>query len=342
MTGWSHKGNTNAEGADRNARVGRWARLVAAAVGTVLAGSLTLPGTCLGDLASLELVVETTRGGARLNAPQGVALNDATGEIILANTNDHRIEIYSPAGRLITRFTHMVPGAAGSQIEGFPKALAAWGDDRILVADARASYVDVLDYRGRSVARLETPSSSGLSAVAITRGGSVLAAPGGEGRIFRFAPDRTPRESWGEAGHGPGQLSSITAITELPDGMIAVTCAQTELAVQIFDPSGRYVRGFGRHDIGAGNFSLPSGVAATRDGRIWVSDELRQVVQVFDSEGRYIGVLGRGGKSPGEFLYPSALAADGGNRLAVTETVGARFQVFRVAAPSDGSAGELP
>jgi DNA-binding beta-propeller fold protein YncE len=151
-----------------------------------------------------------------------------------------------------------------------------------------------------------------------------------------FCPDFAPRPSGGSAGHGPGQLSAITAIAELPDGSIAVACAQTELAVQIFDPTGKYLRGFGRHDIGQGNFSVPSGITATPDGRIWVSDELRQIVQVFNSEGQFLGSLGGGGLAPGEFLYPSALASDGGERLAVAESVGARFQVFSIASAGDG------
>ena len=85
---------------------------------------------------------------------------------------------------------------------------------------------------------------------------------------------------------------------------------------------------------------MPSGIAATPDGRIWVSDELRQIVQVFIPEGEFLGSLGRGGSAPGEFLYPSALATDGGERLAVAESVGARFQVFSIAAAADDAGNE--
>jgi hypothetical protein len=90
------------------------------------------------------------------------------------------------------------------------------------------------------------------------------------------------------------------------------------------------VLGFGVHDIGMGNFSFPSAVASTQDGRIWVSDEIRQVIQVFDSTGQFLGMLGGQGQRPGEFLYPSALACDDGGRLAVTERVGRRLQLLRI------------
>jgi tripartite motif-containing protein 71 len=296
------------------------------------------------DLAKPELMVQGPRGGTPFNAPEGIALNRVTGEIVLANTNDHYVEIYSGGGRLLNRFQHMVKNQDGNLIAGLPKSVAVLGSSLIVIGDAFAPYVDVVDYRGRSVAQLKTaiaPGAGGLSAIAVTREGAILAAgPGGEGSIFSFAPDYTPLPTWGAAGSGPGQLKAITGIAQLPDGSIAVTCAQTELAVQIFDATGHFVRGFGKHDIGQRNFSLPSGVTATPDGRIWVSDELRQIIQVFTPEGKFLGSLGRGGLAPGEFLYPSALATDGGERLAVAESVGARFQVFSISEQGDDAGSE--
>jgi DNA-binding beta-propeller fold protein YncE len=290
------------------------------------------------ELAQRELVVRGPRSGVPFNGPEGIALNPTTGEVVVANTNDHFVEVYSRVGSLLTRFPHLVWTPEGVQVEGLPRGVAVIGADRIVVADAFATYVDVVDYRGRSVARLQTsvpPGAGGLSAVAVTRGGAILAAGvGPSGLIHAFAPDFSSAGSWGVSGSAPGQLSGVTGLAELSDGAIAVTCAQTELAVQIFDPAGVYRRGFGRHDIGVGNFSLPSGVTATPDGRIWVSDELRQVVQVFTAEGEFLGMLGRGGQAPGEFLYPSALASADG-RLAVTERVGARFQVFSIPGQGD-------
>jgi DNA-binding beta-propeller fold protein YncE len=84
------------------------------------------------------------------------------------------------------------------------------------------------------------------------------------------------------------------------------------------------------HDIGPGNFSLPSGVAVSADGRIWVSDEIRQIVQVFEPSGKFIQSVGVGGRGPGEFHYPSALASDGKDLVAVAEREGNRFQLLRV------------
>ncbi len=131
----------------------------------------------------------------------------------------------------------------------------------------------------------------------------------------------------------------MTSIAELAGGNIAVACARTELGVQVFTLSGDFIRGFGRHDIGPGNVSLPSGIAGTADGRIWVTDELRQIVQVFDAEGTFLGAFGGSGLAPGSFLYPSALATDGDSRIAVAERESGRVQILRIAKGEEVSAG---
>ena len=150
------------------------------------------------------------------------------------------------------------------------------------------------------------------------------------GHIFLFSPDYRPLGSWGAPGSEPGQLTRVTGIAEAPSGDLVVTCASTRLAVQIFTREGTFLRGFGKHDLGPGTFSFPSGVAITADGRIWVSDEIRHQVSVFDFAGKFLSSVGSWGEGPGEFAYPSAVATDGGSFLVVAERVGARFQLFAI------------
>jgi hypothetical protein len=116
----------------------------------------------------------------------------------------------------------------------------------------------------------------------------------------------------------------------MPGGNVVVLGEGTDLAVQIFQPDGKFVRGFGGSDQGPGNFSFASGVTVTRDGRIWVSDEIRQFVDVFQPDGEYVGRLGIGGRGPGQFVHPGALATDGAKLIAVAEKAGNRLQLFRI------------
>lgn len=279
-------------------------------------------------------VIAAGYGGARLQAPASVAFDTRRGELIAVNTGLRRIECFGLDGRAKARFLHPVRLADGTVTEGRPWMVAVTADSRLLVVDYQAAYVDVLDLRGRSIARfdlpgVENPLAEGPGPLAVLPDGTIVVATRGpEGRIYRFGPDYRPLGVWGETGEEPGRLSRITCLAATPDGEVVVGCSGTELAVQIFDAEGNYRTGFGVHDIGGGNFSLPSGLTVTSDGRIWAVDELRQIIQVFDAEGGYIGRVGTGGGGPGEFMYPSAIACLGDTLFAVSERVGNRIQLL--------------
>jgi DNA-binding beta-propeller fold protein YncE len=285
--------------------------------------------------ATPELIVNGFGTDASFNVPQAVAIDASRGEVIVGNTGNHTIEVFSLGGRPLARYVHRVEPKSGLWADGSPIALAVDASGRLLVADARAPYVDILDGRGRSVGRIEMPpleGSMGPGSIAVTRAGQILVGTSGEtGRIYRFTREYALDGSWGEAGRSPGMLSNIRGIAEMGDGGIAVLCVDTHFAVQRFGPDGTYRDGFGVHDIGPGNVSMPSGITATEDGTLYVTDELRQIIQAFDGKGATIATFGGGGVRPGEFQYPSALASDGRSRLAVVERVGARLQLLRLA-----------
>lgn len=312
----------------------------------LLCAVLLAPSTLYAtDLAVPEQVISGYEEGVRFHVPRGVALDPAREELIVANTGDHRIEIYSLRGRSLARFVHNVRLADGTEMPGLPRAVAVLPTGRIAVTDNLSSTVDILDRRGRIVAQLSLPSSAKGSplALAVTPdGGLLVGGPSGDDRIHRFDAAFHLVASWGVRGGEPGQLSAISGIAVLPDGRVAVTCADSKVAVQVFSQDGTYAFGFGKHDIGHGNFSLPSGIAATSDGRIWVSDEVRQIVQVFDASGTFLGMFGGFGAAAGDLNYPSALASDGGRRLAVAEREFGRVQILNTNGGGEGTAKNVP
>lgn len=291
------------------------------------------------SLLAPDLVVWGYGQDSRFHDPSGIAFDPADGTICVANTGDRTIEILTRTGRPLSRLVHRVIGTDGAAVDGSPTGVAVDRRGRLLVIDQAAAYVDVLDRRGRSIARLKIPGGR-PSAVAVAADGTIfVGTTGGESRVHAFGPDDEPAYAWGVTGADPGQLQDVTALAALPDGNVLVACARTHLAIQVFTPAGEYVRGFGLHDNGPGNFSLPSGVAATSDGRVWVSDLIRQTIQVFDREGTYIGAVGGSGLAPGQFQYPSALASDGGSSIAVAERESARIQILKVTPPEEVTAG---
>lgn len=315
---------------------GAFARLLAALLTglLVLTAARTAAGQVAPALDSAHVMAMAHRG-ERFVRPRAVALDPRHGEVAVANSGLGRIEFFDYRTWPRGFFTHSVPGPDGLPMVGEPTAVAYTATGELLVADLRAPYVDVLDYRGRSLRRLVLPApddtagaARGPGALTVAPDGRILVASRGEGRVHVFSRDLEHLVTWGVTGRGEGQLAAITALAVDSAGRIFVACASSELAVQVFDAQGRFAFGFGRHELGPGNFSLPSGIAFGADGRVFVSDGIRQVVQAFDSGGRYVGAVGGAGFGPGEFHEPSALAGDGRGLLALAEKSGGRFQVL--------------
>ncbi|MBI5836556.1 MAG: NHL repeat-containing protein [Candidatus Eisenbacteria bacterium] len=297
--------------------------------GSGRAGGGTTAATALAEPA---LVVYGLDSSVPFSSPRGIAISAERGEVYLANTGSGRIDIFDLRGRPKARFMHRVATPAGTYVDGQPRGIAVDRAGRLYVVDNMASYVDVLDFRGRSVARLEPEGGwQGAGAVAVAPNGMIFVAVRGDsGKVYSFGQDFKPRGSWGIAGKAPGELTQLSGIAAGPDGRVVVTSIGADQAVQIFDAQGAYLGGFGRHDVGQDNFSFPSAVAVSADGRIWVTDEIRQVIKVFASSGAFLGMIGGLGAGPGDFKYPSAVASDGGKWLAVAEREGGRFQLMTI------------
>lgn len=325
----------------RRTRAQSWgvrSRRLIAAFGVVGLGLLRIavPAVHANPFVTLEFVTFSGYNGIDFEQPLSVAIDPLRGEFALANSGHGRIEILRPDGRAAAFIEHLVKRPDGSLIPGRPQSVCYDAAGHLLVSDSLVPCVDVINFRGKVVGHLCLPaddagaaSDTAAGALARMRDGSILVASRGEpARIHHFDARGHWLGAWGRSGSGAGELSKITALAEAPSGDILVACDGTELVVQRFDSTGRFVAGFGRHELGPGNFSFPSGLAITDDGRIWVSDELRQTVQIFDHDGHFLGMAGQGGTDPGSFLYPSGVATDGRRRLAVVERVGARLQVF--------------
>lgn len=279
-------------------------------------------------------VAEVGTSGRLLNGPLGVAIDTNAGEVVVANTGSNRIEFFDLIGRPRGSFIHQVESARGQMIDGQPKHVLVDAAGRVIVADAMSPDLWVRDFRGRLLERVSLTApddrleTGGAGPMAIAPDGRLfVASRAREGRVHVLDSEFRPIATWGTSGTRPGELMSISSIAVRGDSELVVTCVATELGVQIFGLDGAYRRGFGIHEIGDGNFSQPTGVAATADGRIWVVDAVRKNMQIFDPAGTLIGVVG-GGDGPGSWLYPSALASDGRGFFALAESGGNRLRLL--------------
>lgn len=105
--------------------------------------------------------------------------------------------------------------------------------------------------------------------------------------------------------------------------------------VLIYGPDLNLLDLWGAHGREPGRFMLLTGIAASEDGRIYVSDQGDDVarVQIFDLGGALLGSFGQFGSRAGELNRPMGLAIFG-EEVAVADSLNHRVQVFDL----DGSA----
>jgi tripartite motif-containing protein 71 len=328
-------------GPARHGSLGRMGLVLPMAIALLL---LLAPPARSDDGAALVTRI-TLWGYARGTAfvePRGVAFDPRDGAIYVSNTGAHRIEVFSKLGRPLGRYVHRVTAANGEPIDGRPATLAFDADGHLLVIDQLAPYVDVMDRRLRPVARLAIPEGH-PSALAVAGDGTIYVGTAAEAsKIYRFRRDYAADGAWGEAGSGPGFLADVAGLAVLGDSAIAVACERTDLGVQVFARDGRYRYGFGTHEVGDGNFSLPSGLAVTPDGRLWVLDEIRRTLQAFNASGALLAVVTGSGTARGGFEHPGALTGDGRGSLSVADRGVGRVQVFDIRETNEGTAAAAP
>ncbi len=284
-----------------------------------------------------------------LKNPTGVWCDTEQKEILVADTGNHRVVIFDENGRAKGEFVHSVTrNGDAHRINGEPRRLAVNSKGEIFIVDSLCNYVDVCDYRGRSLRRifLPLPSEASSGVFPIAEGGKnedvkptaltvdyqdnlyIASAT----RIFIFNASGELQRVIGKRGNGAGEFLAITGLWVDTAGRIYVTDAQS-LGVHVLSSDGEVIVAFGEHEAGLINFSLPIAIATDRRGYIWVADALRHIVSVFERDGKnikFLDYIGAFGVRPGQFAYPSGLGAAWHGRLVVVDRVGGRVQCFEM------------
>ena len=175
--------------------------------------SLTIykvPDTPPSNLSSLPEGVtnmfEGGRGGGKgeFDLPKGICV-DGNGNILVADSDNGRIEKFSPTGAFLT--TMGTKGSGHGQL-GQPNGIATDGAGNIYVADASNQRVQKLAPDGTLIAEW-SPGLYGPRKIAIGPDGSIYVVDQGRTRIVKFSPGRSsprPRRA-----HGPVPYRSIRA-----------------------------------------------------------------------------------------------------------------------------------
>lgn len=114
-----------------------------------------------------------------------------------------------------------------------------------------------------------------------------------------------------------------------------LVCDSGNHRVQIFNmiDDFSFVREFGTHGSGKGQFVTPLDVAVNRAGEIVVADACDRI-QVFNEQGEFLRQIGGKGRRDGLFNYPCSITIDDEDQLYVCDQGNNRIQVLKC---SDGT-----
>jgi len=265
----------------------------------------------------------------RLSKPYGVAVDQA-GKIYVADPEKRGVLVFDRENKTASL------RKGNAQFPLFlPICVTTDRDGRMYVSDSFAEQVVVFDPDGKPVAAFGkgTFKRPGGLAINAERGWLyVVDVKRNEVMIFDLRTLALVKVFGGSSKSGefePGTLSGPTNIALDASGRVYVSDT-FNCRIQVFDPSGRFLRSFGSQGVRPGSFLRPKGVAVDHQGHVYVVDAGFNNFQIFTPEGKPLLFVGSGGDAPGQFLLPAGMAIDHQDRIYVTEQrpAGSRLQIF--------------
>jgi DNA-binding beta-propeller fold protein YncE len=269
-----------------------------------------VPDTPPPKLSSLpESVTNMFEGGrgsgkGQFDSPTGIAI-DASGNILVADTNNGRIEKFSPTGTFLS--TIGTKGTGHGQL-GEPNGIAIDHAGNIYVAEVGSNHrVQKLTPDGTFIAEWKGPDVGfyGPRRIAIGPDNSIYVVDQGRTRIVKFSPDGQVLLSWGSKGSGDGQFDDPTSVVIDPTTNKVYVADPRNKRIQVFDSNGKFLTKWTMPEWGqpAGFEDL---AIDSKAGRLYASSANIDAVLIFDLNGTRIGTLTP--KPPDRLQAPSALA----------------------------------
>lgn len=115
-----------------------------------------------------------------------------------------------------------------------------------------------------------------------------------------------------------------------PDGIHVTMCTLHE----------DYIREFGSHGEGDGQFVWPTSIALDQAGNVYVADEWLNRISIYDRDGKFLRKWGQAGSGNGELNKPAGLAISGGT-IFISDSGNHRVQKFALDGTYQGQFGSF-
>ena len=252
---------------------------------------------------------------AGFNQPEGLAIDQTSGQVYVTDTFNHRIQRFSSTGVYQAKWGYRGRGTGDAM--DYPRGIAVDRQDRtVWLNNTRSAQIKHYQpggaflgqfgsqganpdqfYYSRGIhagtdGRLYVPDSGNRRLQVLTKAGALVwSAPCG-------APALT----------GNYVLFGCTSVDRDPAGNV-YAAAPTEDVIYKFSSTGTLLQKIGTHGTGAGQFDGAYGVAI-RNNRMYVSEMDNNRITVMSLTGQYLGSFGSAGSGHGQLRRPTAIAFD--------------------------------
>jgi hypothetical protein len=128
-------------------------------------------------------------------------------------------------------------------------------------------------------------------------------------QVFKFSPEGKVLLALGKAGvpgDGPDTFNQPNDVAIAPNGDIFVSDGHTlgmgNARVVKFSPDGKFLKQWGKHGSGPGEFEVPHTLAFDSRGRLFVGDRANNRIQIFDQEGNFLAQWKQFGRPSGIYI----------------------------------------
>jgi len=224
--------------------------------------------------------------------PDGITVNQSTGNVYVADGGAGRIDVLSETGTILKEVGSKGTGV-GQMADPVAVGLDPSGD--IWVAD-------------RTGQRLEEFNKEGTFLKAVGWGVNK-----GESKLETC----TTSCKEGKAGSGEGQFNEPTGIV-YTDGYLHIVDAGND-RLEKFSTAGEYAGHAASAGSGNGQLSHPEGITAGPGGNEYVADAGNDRIEEFNPYGTFVAAFGSAGSTGSGFSGPTGLAVGAGEEIYVTD-----------------------
>jgi uncharacterized protein (TIGR03663 family) len=224
-------------------------------------------------------------GDGQFQEPWGIDVAD-DGRVYVADTWNHRIQVFDSEGTFLTKWGGYGQTAADSWLLYGPRDIAVDAQGRVFVTDTGNKRVMVYDQDGNYLTQWGADGIipgffSEPVGIDVDAEGNIYVADTWNQRIQVFDSDFVYLREWTvDAWYGQSVVNKPYLAVDT-EGRVYITDPEGYLVV-VFNRDGELLSTFGRYGFEQGSFSLPTGIDVDAEGYVYVTDTDGQRIVKFE------------------------------------------------------------